>query len=437
MDGGDMEAMLDGGHPAMPGQARGSANDDPDAESDDDSDSAVEGRPARPKALTAGGKKAKAIKGRSDADAGAIVPHGEVEGSEEALRSETRASRWFSQDIFKGVGGGSTVAERKKKEDKIKALHKDSDEESDEDPDAVDTAALREFEDEELPALPLTDKEKRKIKKRREEEKLQKLGKRPKSGGHDDDNAAMEVAPMEAPKPLVPTSAHQKPADPRELAETLALGSILVSSKKARMQLIDAAYNRYAFDRDDTLPEWFQEDEDKHNQPELPITKELMKTFRDKLREINARPIRKVLEAKARKKRRLKLRLEKLRSTAMTLSENGEMSDIAKARHMRQAVSAMARQEQRKVSVVAIKKTGGGHKSDKGKTPKGAKTKVVDRRMKSDTRGQKKALKRNKGKVSAKIKRKMQKTHASKNRQHKNVGGTSKKQAGIYGKSTA
>jgi AdoMet-dependent rRNA methyltransferase SPB1 len=242
---------------------------------------------------------------------------------------------------------------------------------------------------------------------------------------------------MEAPKPLVPTSAHQKPADPRELAETLALGSILVSSKKARMQLIDAAYNRYAFDRDDTLPEWFQEDEDKHNQPELPITKELMKTFRDKLREINARPIRKVLEAKARKKRRLKLRLEKLRSTAMTLSENGEMSDIAKARHMRQAVSAMARQEQRKVSVVAIKKTGGGHKSDKGKTPKGAKTKVVDRRMKSDTRGQKKALKRNKGKVSAKIKRKMQKTHASKNRQHKNVGGTSKKQAGIYGKSTA
>merc|ERR1719446_177024 len=121
----------------------------------------------------------------------------------------------------------------------------------------------------------------------------------------------------------------QKPSDPKELAETLALGSLLVNSKKSRMELIDAAYNRYAFDRDVTLPEWFTEDENKHNTPELPVTKEMMAQFRAKLKEINARPIRKVAEAKARKQRRLKLRLEKLRKTAMSMTDTPDLSDVA------------------------------------------------------------------------------------------------------------
>lgn len=173
----------------------------------------------------------------------------------------------------------------------------------------------------------------------------------------------------------------------------MAMGSLLVNSKKSRMEVIDAAYNRWTFDRDETLPEWFTEDENKHNTPELPVTKELMAQFRAKLKEINARPIRKVAEAKARKRRRLKLRLDKLRSTAMGLAENGDMSESARARTMRKALGRMARQEERKVSVVAIKKGGGGRA--KGGTPKGAKVKVVDKRMKSDMRAEKRAAKRN------------------------------------------
>merc|ERR1712066_586948 len=102
------------------------------------------------------------------------------------------------------------------------------------------------------------------------------------------------------------------------------------------------------------LPDWFTEEENKYNKPELPISKELMAQFRAKLREINARPIRKVAEARARKKRRLQKRLEKLRSTATSLADTADMSESAKARHMRRAVSKMARQDQRKVSVVAI-----------------------------------------------------------------------------------
>merc|ERR1719498_2265400 len=119
----------------------------------------------------------------------------------------------------------------------------------------------------------------------------------------------------------------QKPSDPRELAETLALGSLLVDSKKSRMDLIDASYNRYTFDGDECLPDWFTEDENRHNKPELPITKEMMAQWRAKLREINERPIRKVAQAKARKKRRLQKRLEKLRKSAMSMADVSDLSE--------------------------------------------------------------------------------------------------------------
>merc|ERR1719401_2919246 len=118
------------------------------------------------------------------------------------------------------------------------------------------------------------------------------------------------------------------------------------------------------------------------------------------MREINARPIRKVAEARARKKRRLNKRLEKLRSTAMSLADASDMSEHAKAKQMKKMVQKLGKQDERKVTVVAIKKGGGGKRVEK-KAPKGAKVKVVDRRMKSDMRGLKKAAQRNKSKTKA------------------------------------
>merc|ERR1719262_1995565 len=226
---------------------------------------------------------------------------------------------------------------------------------------------MRELSDNQLPNMPLTDKQKRQLKRKRDAERKGKCK-------EEEDNRPMEIAPLEAPKPLVPLK-NQKPSDPQELAETLALGSLMVDSKKSRMDLIDAAYNRWTFDADEGLPDWFAEDEGKHNKPELPVSKELMDQFRAKLREINARPIRKVAEAKARKKRRLQKRLEKLRSTAMSLADVGDMSEVAKARQMRKAISKAARADERKVQVVAIQKGGGGRSQTKGKVPKGAKVK--------------------------------------------------------------
>mmetsp|Transcript_62519 Transcript_62519/g.136687 ORF Transcript_62519/g.136687 Transcript_62519/m.136687 type:complete len:989 (-) Transcript_62519:56-3022(-) len=328
----------------------------------------------------------------------AMVAVGDDEGS---LKDEHRMARWFSQDIF-AKAPGSQIAKRKP--DKIIPLDRDSEDDSGED---NDDSNMIELPDSKLPKLPLTDKEKRKIKRK---EDLERSNKRKKGKNEEEeDNRPMEVAPLEPPRPIVPMKkGPQRPDDPKELAETLAMGHLLTESKKTRMDLIDAGYNRWTFEGDELLPDWFREEEERFNKPELPVSKELMAQYRAKLKEINARPIRKVTQAKARKQRRLGKRLQKLRSTAMSLLEAEDMSAHSKAKQMKAEVRKLAKQDQRKITIVNIKKGGGG-KTKGGMIPKGAKVKVMDRRMKADIRGQKKAAARNKSKNKALVKKQMKK----------------------------
>lgn len=217
--------------------------------------------------------------------------------------------------------------------------------------------------------------------------------------------------------PTVQSSkALEPPTDPKEKAEIQALGSLMIR-KKSRLEVIDAAYNRYVYDDiPDQLPEWFLEEENMFNKPELPITKELMDQFVAKMREINSRPIRKVAEAQARKKKRLSQRMDRLRKEAKVMADNPDMSAGAKARNMEKLVAKAKREDKRSVQTMAVKKGGGSNSVNKKGTKlgKNVKTKVVDRRLKSDKRGLKRADKKNKKKCSKKQNKGVKKVRSKK-----------------------
>lgn len=67
-----------------------------------------------------------------------------------------------------------------------------------------------------------------------------------------------------------------------------------------------SSLRRYAFNEEEgELPEWFAQEEKQHRIRQLPVDKKEVEHYRKRWREINARPIKKVAEAKARKKRRV------------------------------------------------------------------------------------------------------------------------------------
>ena len=98
----------------------------------------------------------------------------------------------------------------------------------------------------------------------------------------------------------------------------------MVAHKKVR-EVIESGFHRYAF-HDGQLPSWFVDEEAPHLQPNLPITKEMVEEIKAEQRAIDARPIKKVLQAKARKQRKLQHRMDKLKQKAEAITENVTMT---------------------------------------------------------------------------------------------------------------
>jgi AdoMet-dependent rRNA methyltransferase SPB1 len=104
--------------------------------------------------------------------------------------------------------------------------------------------------------------------------------------------------------------------DSDEIAETRALAKKMLR-KKFRTEAIDASFSRNAFtEAEKDLPTWFVEDEAKHHVPNLNLTKEEVDEEKRLLREWNARPSKKVMEAKAKKKMRLAKAMNKIKNKA-------------------------------------------------------------------------------------------------------------------------
>lgn len=90
-----------------------------------------------------------------------------------------------------------------------------------------------------------------------------------------EDTEYEEVGEYEGPADGREYDSDNEVYDSQDRLMTLALGTLMLrgSRKKA---LVDASYNRFAWNDPKALPSWFMEDEVKHNKPQLPVPTALL-----------------------------------------------------------------------------------------------------------------------------------------------------------------
>ena len=81
--------------------------------------------------------------------------------------------------------------------------------------------------------------------------------------------------------------------DEEERARTLAVATMMLRRSKAK-ELVEASYNRYAWNDAGDLPEWFVDDEERHYRPQIPVPKPLMDEMKARFKSLAAKPIAKV-----------------------------------------------------------------------------------------------------------------------------------------------
>lgn len=191
--------------------------------------------------------------------------------------------------------------------------------------------------------------------------------------------------------------------DSDDYAETLALGTMMLRRSKEKA-LVDASYNRYAWNDPCDLPDWFQDDEKKNYRPQLPIPPALMAKMKEKMMALAARPIQKVAEARARKNKRAQNKLAAAKQKAEAVANSSEMSDSMKLKAISKALRGQENKRPGKTYVVA-KKGRGGNTGGKG-------VKLVDKRMKSDKRAMERIdKKKRKGKQNGLVGSKKRRHH--------------------------
>ncbi|KAI0398351.1 rRNA methyltransferase [Xylariaceae sp. FL0594] len=284
-----------------------------------------------------------------------------------------RASRFFSQDIFKDIPGLE--------------------------PSDAESAAE---EDEDIPDAPVAEKPKAKPVEPKESTKAAKKGaakekadkapsassktKETKSEGQDEDSD------WEDDRGRRPDG---KPSIDIITAEAMMLAQQLATGQKTTHDLIDESFDKLNFRDRDGLPDWFIEDENRHDKKQKPITKEAAAAIKEKMRALNARPIKKVREAQARKKFKAAQRLEKLKKKSDLLANEEGMTEKEKAQSIAKLLSkAKAKAPKRSVKVVVAR---GANRGIQGR-PKGVKGryKIVDSRMKKEMRAMKRIAKKGK-----------------------------------------
>ncbi|KAF2070436.1 hypothetical protein CYY_008247 [Polysphondylium violaceum] len=274
--------------------------------------------------------------------------------------TEKTTSMWFDNDIFGGVE------------------YRTEDDDEEEDQDQEDNKPIILTRNSKVMKAPVKSKE--------PAQKKQKSDKYQSAPGaaeivDDEDVQQKEVAGFEeVPVEEEVEYSSESEEEEDDKIKTLALGQFLLR-KKSKQDLIDNAYNRRVFN-ETNLPVWFTDDENKHNKPQTPLTKEMVQEIRRKMKEIDSRPIKKIAEAKARKKFRLSKKLDKAREKANSIVDNPEMSGREKTRAIEKLYKGTDKKSKNQKIVMIAKKSrtaGGGT----------GKYKMVDKRMKKEMRSMK------------------------------------------------
>ena len=176
-------------------------------------------------------------------------------------------------------------------------------------------------------------------------------------------------------------------------AEAMSLAQEVALRKKSTQDLVDDGFNKYTFRDTDGLPEWFLDDEGKHSKPHRPISAAGAAAIKEKLRSLNARPIKKVREAKDRKRFKAVQRLEKLRKKSALVADDEGISEKDKAQNIAKLMSKSVKKKPSKHVKLVVAK--GGNKGISGR-PRGVKGKykIVDARLKKDIRADKRLAKK-------------------------------------------
>lgn len=128
----------------------------------------------------------------------------------------------------------------------------------------------------------------------------------------------------------------------------------------------------------------------------MPITKEEVLAIKEELKALNEKPVKKVLEARFRKKRKLEKQLRKFKKGAEeiyegdALDERGKHKEIAKLRHK---IVTAERSKNTKKKIVVGKKF---KSAAPGSSTIGNKYRVVDRRSKKELRAEKRLKRKGK-----------------------------------------
>ncbi|GAA5886605.1 hypothetical protein JCM5296_005347 [Sporobolomyces johnsonii] len=172
-------------------------------------------------------------------------------------------------------------------------------------------------------------------------------------------------------------------------AEAMTLAQQLVNRERTKTQLVDEGFNRHTDAvGGDGLPSWFLDDEQRHFRHNIPITKEAVQAIRDKMRALNARPIKKVAEAKARKKMRTIRRIEKMKAKAQGINddEDNGLTEKEKAASIAKVLGRANKATKTKKPEVKLVVARGANRGLKGR-PKGVKGKykMADPRQKKES----------------------------------------------------